>query len=1240
MQRDCRAVSIFGERTLLTAAHLAARVLLSLTPVIVAMAPAATTAHAAWTAAPTRVQSAHHSSHTTTTTGSTVFTPNNLFAVAVGPLPITSAAFTTSGGTLMVFASGSGSSPVINNTIGMTVQLDGTSIGTASVPSNEALSHRVFVSSVLLATPAAGSHTITLQARTGTTTDSFDYFSVTTLELPTGTNVAQLFNQSPGPLPLVGAPVTTSGGQVVVFASGSGWALSPAFTKIGMSVLMDGSSVGTSQLFANDPGTHKTLTSNALVVHPAAGSHIFSLANLGATITDGADIFSLTVLELPSGAVAEEPFNQASGPLPLPLVGTSVGGTVLAFASGSSTATGGYAFNLMSVGATTDSAGDNVGRLGILAGYDTEINNHHAMVPSVAVAGICPGTSVRFVNLNNSDMRNDSNDFFSLTLLQIPVQATPPSSPTNVTASIANGSTTANVTWVAPTDLGGTVLDCYFISTSPPDVPTIRVAPRGNVPIGGLRYGTTYTFTIQAVNAAGTSISATSNAITPIHVPDVPTGVVAYAENASAVIDWTAPAAYGCPIDQYVITTGTTNKTLAVGPTTPTSYLFSGLTNGQSYTFTVKAHNCAGFGPISGPSNAVIPAAVPPQPPMPTAQAGNAAVTLYFRYPSDSATTITATSTPGNVTATITGSTGCCSLTVGPLINGQAYTFTVVARNSVGSSAVSPPSNSVHAGAPDISGISGLPGESEVFLRVSTVANGGPVTKITVSAYLGNSTTPVVQVFTGNPLPPTLVFTGSTLFPSLTNGGNYRFIATATNLYGDSAPSLETGYIVPELTVAILPVVMNGAYGGYVSAITLMNTGNAATGYTIVYFDQSGAVVGSGNEPQVAVNGSVTIRQDSGSSFPSSGGDAVQAGSAIIFGNQPVSAFVNEFAPGGGDGSSYSAIGRSGAQARVYAPAIFNNAYGGYNTGIGLVNVGPRAVTVTVTYADEHGTVVATQVETAVPPQGYRGLYSADPVLGLPDGFHGSATISEAYGVAVTVNETGPGGQFSSYDAVAFPAQTVQAPVAINNAFGGYYTGIGLQNTTANAGTVMVTYNDSNGVAVKSVTGQVIAPNGFLGIYQGDATLGPPPGAYSATITVTSGTIALAAIVNEVAPVTGTAQQLTTYNAFGSGAPTSNLALVESAGPDGWSTGMGIMNTGTATTTVTVTYYDTAAGTPVGTAQTMVLAANAFWGVFQPTAGLPAGSVATAVVATSTGGQVAVICNESNAGTFMSYDGQ
>ena len=136
-------------------------------------------------------------------------------------------------------------------------------------------------------------------------------------------------------------------------------------------------------------------------------------------------------------------------------------------------------------------------------------------------------------------------------------------------------------------------------------------------------------------------------------------------------------------------------------------------------------------------------------------------------------------------------------------------------------------------------------------------------------------------------------------------------------------------------------------------------------------------------------------------------------------------------------------------------------------------------------------------------------------------------------------------------------------------------------------------------------------------------------------------TLPLVAIVNEVAPAgAGSARQSTSYNTFSAGSATVNLPLVENGGSDPWNTGVGIMNTGTGTATVQVSYYDSATGTAIGTAQLQTLASHAFWGVYQPTGGLPSGTRATAVVTTSTGGQVAVICNESSATTFMSYDGQ
>jgi len=109
---------------------------------------------------------------------------------------------------------------------------------------------------------------------------------------------------------------------------------------------------------------------------------------------------------------------------------------------------------------------------------------------------------------------------------------------------------------------------------------------------------------------------------------------------------------------------------------------------------------------------------------------------------------------------------------------------------------------------------------------------------------------------------------------------------------------------------------------------------------------------------------------------------------------------------------------------------------------------------------------------------------------------------------------------------------------------------------------------------------------------------------------------------------------------FAAGAGSLHLPLVESAGSDGWSTGEGIMNTGTAATTVTVSYFDTATGVQVGTPQSLSLQPNAFWGLYQPNGGLPNGMRASAIVSAAPGGQIVVICNESSVMSLMSYVGQ
>ena len=97
--------------------------------------------------------------------------------------------------------------------------------------------------------------------------------------------------------------------------------------------------------------------------------------------------------------------------------------------------------------------------------------------------------------------------------------------------------------------------------------------------------------------------------------PGTPTSVAAVAGNASATLTWTAPPDGGSPLTSYTVTPyadGVAGTPTVVTGTPPTpSATVSGLSNAVPYTFTVSAANAVGSGPVSQPSNSVVPDPVP-----------------------------------------------------------------------------------------------------------------------------------------------------------------------------------------------------------------------------------------------------------------------------------------------------------------------------------------------------------------------------------------------------------------------------------------------------------------------------------------------------------------------------------------------------------------------------------------------------------------------------------------------------
>jgi fibro-slime domain-containing protein/RHS repeat-associated protein len=183
--------------------------------------------------------------------------------------------------------------------------------------------------------------------------------------------------------------------------------------------------------------------------------------------------------------------------------------------------------------------------------------------------------------------------------------ATVPGAPTGVTAALG-GNAAATVSWTPPATDGGAPITSYLVTSSPGGL-TVSASGTTTARVPGLTVGTTYTFTVAAVNRKGTGpASAASNPLTAAAVPDAPTGVSATPGDGSAVVTWIPPADGGpTPIVTYTVTYP--GGTLTTVPGTATSATITGLTNGTAYTFTVRATNAAGTGPESAPSAPVTP---------------------------------------------------------------------------------------------------------------------------------------------------------------------------------------------------------------------------------------------------------------------------------------------------------------------------------------------------------------------------------------------------------------------------------------------------------------------------------------------------------------------------------------------------------------------------------------------------------------------------------------------------------
>ena len=334
-----------------------------------------------------------------------------------------------------------------------------------------------------------------------------------------------------------------------------------------------------------------------------------------------------------------------------------------------------------------------------------------------------------------------------------------------------------------------------------------------------------------------------------------------------------------------------------------------------TYNFTLRATDNAGNTSDRAFSMVILQGA-PGAPTIGTAtRSASQSVQVTFTAPANvggsSITSYTVTSSPGSFTGTGASS----PITVTGLTNGTAYTFTVTATNSYGTSVASSASNSATPytvpGAPTIGTATSTGTTTATVSFTAPVSNGGStITSYTAVSSPGSITGTLSQAGSG-----TISVSG------LSPGTSYTFTVYATNAGGNSSNSAASNSItttaVAPTSVEYLVIAGGGAGGGDYG-------GGGGGGYV---YSGSGLAVSAITAYTVTVGGGGSL-----GGFNANGGQ----GSSSVF--------ASLTAQGGGGGAAINANGLSGGNgggsggqnnniARTGGSATQGNAGGGTTSG-------------------------------------------------------------------------------------------------------------------------------------------------------------------------------------------------------------------------------------------------------------------------------------------------------------------
>jgi len=381
---------------------------------------------------------------------------------------------------------------------------------------------------------------------------------------------------------------------------------------------------------------------------------------------------------------------------------------------------------------------------------------------------------------NNTGQGGVSNTASATTLSTIP------GTPTSFSATAVSESQ-VDLSWSAPSSDGGSAITGYQIYRDA----TLISSPTGtSYSNTGLSPETSYTYTVYAVNANGSSISpATASATTqvggktiifngsvnvavypkiwngsswvtsstkswngsawvnPVFTPTAPQSFTATAASSTQInLSWALPSSIGGGnITSYTLKRGAT--TIYTGPNT--SFNDTGLSFATNYSYTVLATNSIGNGPTASVSRTTL-ANVPSAPQSFTATAtSSSAITLSWSAPSSNGgASISSYTVRRNGSIIYTTYPPNTSFSDSGLAGSTTYSYTVAANNSAGegptaSASATTPSSASVPDAPTISSSGG--GQEAVYDEYGEFIVGYITRHYISSPYTNNNGSPITS---------------------------------------------------------------------------------------------------------------------------------------------------------------------------------------------------------------------------------------------------------------------------------------------------------------------------------------------------------------------------------------------------------------------------------------------------------------------------------------------------------------